>query len=96
MLSIAFDTGGFLLGKILGGLGINLDPASPFSVTVSFDQPTGLPAGATDVVDIRVLLGNAGSLGALRIVASVDVNTEHHRIRPGANRPRAEVVVDRD
>ena len=96
ILSIMFDTGGFLLGQILGGVGINLDPASLFSVTVSFDQPTGLPAGATDVVDIRVLLGNAGSLGSLRIVASVDVDTDTDVIRSGANRPRAEAVVDRD
>ncbi len=80
LLSVVFDTGGFLLGTILGGLGINLDPATPFSVTVSFDQPGGLPAGATDVVDIRVLLGNAGALGSLRIVASVDVDTSTNGI----------------
>lgn len=75
LLSVVFDTGDFLFGTILGGLGIHLDPASGFSVTVSFDQPGGLPAGATDVIDIHVLLGNAGSLGSLRILASVDVDT---------------------
>ena len=75
LLSVVFDTGGFLLGTILGGLGIPIDPAAPFSVTVSFDQPGGLPAGATDVVDIRVLLGDGGALGSLRVVASVDVDT---------------------
>ena len=80
LLGVVFDTGGFLLGTILGGLGIHLDPATPFLVTVSFDQPAGLPAGATDVVDIRVLLGNAGALGSLRIVASVDVDTSTNGI----------------
>ncbi|OSC36917.1 hypothetical protein [Mycobacterium decipiens] len=74
LLSVVFDTGGFLLGTILGGLGIQLDPATPFSVTVAFDRPSGLPPAATDVVDIRVLLGEAGALGSLRIVASVDVD----------------------
>jgi hypothetical protein len=34
-----------------------------------------LPAAATDVVDINVLLGDGGALGALRIVASVDVDS---------------------
>lgn len=80
LLSVVFDTGGFLLGTILGGLGIQLDPATPFSVTVSFDRPGGLPPGATDVVDIQVLLGDAGTLGALRIVASVDVDTSTNGI----------------
>lgn len=80
LLSVVFDTGGFLLGTILGGLGIHLDPATPFSVTVSFDRPGGLPPAATDVVDIHVLLGDAGTLGALRIVASVDVDTSTNGI----------------
>lgn len=80
LLSVVFDTGGFLLGTILGGLGIHLDPATPFSVTVSFDRPGGLPPGATDVVDIHVLLGDAGTLGTLRIVASVDVDTSTNGI----------------
>ncbi|KAA1249634.1 hypothetical protein F0Q45_14120 [Mycobacterium simiae] len=75
ILSVVFDTGGFLLGTILGGLGIHLDPATPFSVTVAFDRPGGLPAGAADVIDIHVLLGDAGALGTLRIVASVDMDT---------------------
>lgn len=47
LLSAVVETGGFLLGTILGGRGIHLDPATAFSVTVSFDQP----AGATDVVN---------------------------------------------
>jgi hypothetical protein len=76
LLSVVFDTGGFLLSTILGAIGIHIDPAAPFSVTVSFDQPAGLPADATDVVDIQVLLGDAGALGSLRIVASVDVDTD--------------------
>ena len=80
LLEVLFDTGGFLLGEVLGGLGLNIDPATPFSVTVSFDQPGGLPAGATDVVDIHVLLGNAGAAGALRIVASVDVDSSTNGI----------------
>src|SRR5262249_2310393 len=75
LLSVIFDTDGFLFGTILGHLGINLDPALGFSVTVAFDQPGGLPAGATDVIDVRVLLGDAGSTGSLRIVASVDVDS---------------------
>lgn len=73
LLEIAFDTGDFLLGKILGSLGIQFDPGQGFSVTVSFDRPAGLPAAATDVIDIQVLLGENGSAGRLRIVASVDV-----------------------
>jgi len=73
LLEIAFDTGDFLLGKVLGGLGIPFDPGEGFSVTVSFDRPGGLPAAATDVIDIQVLLGENGSAGRLRIVASVDV-----------------------
>ena len=48
---------------------------TPFSVTVSFDKPAGLPAAATDVIDFHILLGDAGTLGALRVVASVDINT---------------------
>src|SRR5213076_148710 len=76
LLSVIFDTDGFLFGTILGHLGVHLDPALGFSVTVAFDQVGGLPAGATDVVDIRVLLGDAGSTGSLRIVASVDVDSD--------------------
>jgi hypothetical protein len=75
LLSAFFDDNGFLLDQILGALNIQLPAGSPFSVTVAFDKPGGLPAAATDVVDIHVLLGEGGSLGALRIVASVDVDT---------------------
>jgi len=75
LLSVFFDTNGFLLDQILGGLNIHLPGGTGFKVTVSFDKPAGLPAAATDVVDINVLLGDGGSLGALRIVASVDVGT---------------------
>ena len=60
---------------ILGALGINITVGTPFSVTVSFDKPPGLPAAATDVIDFHILLGDAGALGALRVVASVDINT---------------------
>ncbi len=74
LLTAFFDAEGFL-GTILSSIGIPFDPASGFSVTVAFDQPGGLPAGATDVVDIRILLGDAGGFGSLRIVASVDVDT---------------------
>src|ERR1700684_497236 len=76
LLSVVFDTGGFLLSTILGAIGIHIDPAAPLSVTVPSDHPAGLPADATDVVDIQVLLGDAGALGSLRIVASVDVDTD--------------------
>jgi hypothetical protein len=76
LLSVVFDTDGFLFGTILGSLGIDLDPALGFSVTVAFDRPGGVPAGATDVIDVRVLLGDAGSTGSLRIVASVDVDSQ--------------------
>ena len=75
LLSGIFDAEDFLLGTILGALGINVDLGTPFSVTVSFDKPAGLPAAATDVIDVHVLLGDAGGLGTLRIVASVDINT---------------------
>lgn len=74
LLSVIFDTGDFLFGTILGGLGINIDPAGGFSVSVSFDRPAGIPATATDVVDIRVMLGANGNLGNLRIVSTVDVD----------------------
>ena len=62
LLTAFFDADGFL-GTILSSIGIPFDPASGFSVTVAFDQPGGLPAGATDVVDIRILLGDAGGFG---------------------------------
>jgi hypothetical protein len=75
LLSVLFDTDGFLFGTILGGLGIDLDPSIGFSVTVAFDRPGGIPANATDTVDIQVLLGDAGSTGSMRIVASVDVDS---------------------
>ena len=75
LLSVFFDTNGFLLDQILGGLNIHLPGGTGFKVTVSFDKPAGLPAAATDVVDINVLLGDGGALGALRIVASVDVDS---------------------
>ncbi len=75
LLSAIFDADDFLLGTILGGLGIPVDLGTPFSVAVSFDRPAGLPASATDVIDIHVLLGDTGALGSLRIVASVDINT---------------------
>jgi hypothetical protein len=75
LLGAIFDADNFLLGTILGALGIPVDLGTPFSVTVSFDKPAGLPASATDVIDIHVLLGDTGALGSLRIVASVDVNT---------------------
>src|SRR5689334_1483599 len=75
LLSVLFDTDGFLFGQILGGLGIDLDPSIGFSVTVAFDRPGGIPANATDTVDINVLLGDGGSSGSLRMVASVDVDS---------------------
>ena len=75
LLSVFFDTNGFLLDQVLGGLNIHLPGGTGFKVTVSFDKPAGLPAAATDVVDINVLLGDGGALGALRIVASVDVDS---------------------
>ena len=75
LLGAIFDANDFLLGTILGGLGIPVDLGTPFSVAVSFDRPAGLPASATDVIDIHVLLGDTGTLGSLRIVASVDINT---------------------
>jgi hypothetical protein len=73
LLTIFFDSGGFLLSQILGSLGIHVDPNAGFSVTVSFDRPGGIPSTASDVIDIQVLLGESGSIGSLRIVASVDV-----------------------
>ena len=75
LLSAFFDAEDFLLATILGALGINVTVGTPFSVTVSFDKPAGLPAAATDVIDFHILLGDAGTLGALRVVASVDINT---------------------
>ena len=38
--------------RYLGGLNIHLPAGTGFKVTVSFDKPAGLPAAATDVVDI--------------------------------------------
>ncbi len=77
LFAVIFDTDGFL-EKILAQLGINVDLASPFSVDVLLDRPSdpGIPAGASDVIDIRIHLGEGatGSLGRLRIVAGVDVD----------------------
>lgn len=75
LLTNIFDADDLLLGAILGPLGISIDLGTPFSVTVAFDKPAGLPASATDVIDIHVLLGDMGALGSLRMVASIDVDT---------------------
>ena len=77
LLGVIFDTDAFL-EKILAMLGINVDLASAFSVDVFLDRPSdpGIPAGASDLIDIRIYLGEGGtgSLGQLRIVAEVDVD----------------------
>ena len=48
-----------------------------FTLNVLFDRPTdiSLPASASDTIDIRLALGESGSLGSMRIVAGVDVNS---------------------
>ncbi|MGV9711580.1 hypothetical protein ACWDTI_13055 [Gordonia sp. NPDC003424] len=71
ILRVIFDTDDFLLNAILGPLGIPVPPGIGFDATVSFDRPPGLPAAATDPIDIRVTLGPGGSTGSLRIVADV-------------------------
>src|SRR4051794_39592728 len=75
LLTIVFDTDGFLFGTILGGLGIHLDPALGFSVTIAFDRPGTVAAAATDVIDLHILLGEGGASGSLRMVASVNVDS---------------------
>lgn len=74
IVSAFFDSGG-LLSDLLDGIGVPSGVADAFSVVLSFDRPSGVPASNPDVVDIQVLLGEGGtgSLGRLRIVAGINV-----------------------
>ena len=76
LLSVFFDTNGFLLDQILGGLNIHLPGGTGFKVTVSFDKPAGLPPPPLPTSSTSTFCSvTAAGKGALRIVASVDVDS---------------------
>jgi hypothetical protein len=79
ILGAVFDSDGFLctvLDNTLNSIpGVDI-PCGAFTVDVLFDRPTdiSLPASARDPIDIRMGLGESGSLGTARIVVGVDVD----------------------
>lgn len=73
ILSAIFDTADFLMDQVLSSLNVQVPPGSGFDVSVSFDRPAGIPANATDVIDVHVTLGANGSIGALRFAAGLAV-----------------------
>jgi hypothetical protein len=80
ILSGIFDSGTFLcdlFNSLITRLGLPPMPCpSVFTADISFDVPhdISLPAGTSDVVDVRVALGESGSIGSMRFVAKIDVN----------------------
>lgn len=80
ILSGIFDSGTFLcdlFNSVLGRLSLPPMPCpSIFTADISFDVPSdiSLPAGTTDIVDVRIELGEDGSVGSMRFVAKIDVN----------------------
>ncbi len=81
ILSGVFDSGTFLcdlFNGLITRLGLPPSPCpSIFTADISFDVPTdipSLPAGTSDVVDVRIALGEGGSVGSLRFVAKIDVD----------------------
>ena len=73
ILSAIFDTADFLMDQVLSSLNVQVPPGSGFDVSVSFDRPAGIPANATDVIDVHVTLGANGSIGSLRFAAGLAV-----------------------
>jgi hypothetical protein len=81
VLGALFDSNG-LVCTILGNLESSIPgfphiPCGAFGMDVLFDVPTDvpLPPGTADTVDVRITLGEGGSLGNLRYVAGVDVDS---------------------
>jgi hypothetical protein len=74
-----FDSGNFIcniVGDVTSFLHLPSLPCPVPLVSVSFDVPTDitLPSGTSNVVDVRVQLGQNSSTGSLRFVAKVDVD----------------------
>lgn len=80
ILSGVFDSGTFLCDLFHGLITrLGLPPApcpSVFTADISFDVPAdvSLPAGTSDIVDVRIALGEGGSVGSMRFVAKIDVD----------------------
>jgi hypothetical protein len=74
ILSTFFDSGG-LLSTFLNGVGLGSADGA-FALDVLFDRPSDIPipAGSTDVLDLRFDIGPNGSLGQLRAVAGLSMN----------------------
>ena len=81
ILGALFDSNGLvctILGNLESGIpGFPHVPCGAFGMEVLFDVPTdvSLPPGTRDTVDVRITLGEGGSLGNLRYVAGVDVDS---------------------
>jgi hypothetical protein len=75
LLGVFFDDTGLLVDAINALPGVELE-SSAFTVAILLDRPgdVSLPGDATDVIDIRIGLGEAGSVGSLRLVVGIDVD----------------------
>jgi len=74
VLSTFFDSSG-LLSSFLNAVGLGSADGA-FSLDVLFDRPgdVPLPAGASNLLDMRFDIGADGSLGQLRAVAGLNMN----------------------
>ncbi|MCX7782722.1 MAG: hypothetical protein N2318_03650 [Meiothermus sp.] len=74
VISTFFDSGG-LLSSFLNAVGLG-SAEGAFSLDMLFDRPSDvpLPAGASNVIDLRFDIGADGSLGQLRAVAGLNMN----------------------
>lgn len=75
LLGVFFDDTGLLVDAINALPGVELE-SSAFTVAILLDRPgdVSLPGDATDVIDIRIGLGESGSVGNLRLVVGMDVD----------------------